>query len=154
MVAAHARLPRALLRRVLQGHCGRSLLCDGRAASGMRLLLFGLVTVLLGGCVGDSGGSARLSYEGDDIGNHSESEKCDSDGHLLGSGSIDSGSVRVTVTTDDGERFGRDFTGDFTLASQELNGQSGTWRLTATRVGDSTFGLSGFQGEYSFTLTC
>ncbi len=120
----------------------------------MRFLLAAAILALLAGCVGDSGGSAKLSYEGNNISSHHDSAKCDKDGHLLGSGSIDDGSVRVTVTTDDGERFGRDFTGDFTLASQELTGQSGTWTLTATRLGDSNLGLSGFDGSYSFTLTC
>lgn len=62
--------------------------------------------------------------------------------------------MRVTVTTDDGERYGRDFTGDFTLASEELTGQSGTWTLTATRIGGNSLGLSGFSGSYSFTMTC
>ena len=120
----------------------------------MRPMLALCALVLLAGCVGDSGGAARLSYEGDNTGTHDDSSKCDKDGHLLGSGRIDEGSVRVTVTTDDGERFGRDFTGDFTLASQELNGQSGTWTLTAMRIGDANLGLSGFKGSYSFTLTC
>lgn len=121
----------------------------------MRLLLATLASfLLLSGCIGDSGGSARISYDGDDIGAHDESEKCDKDGHLLGSGNIDSGSVRVTVTTDDGERYGDTFTGDFTLASQVLTGQSGTWTLTATRLGDTNLGLSGFSGSYSFTMTC
>ena len=120
----------------------------------MRLVPALALVLLVAGCVGDSGGSAKLSYNGNDIGHHDDSTACDKEGHLLGSGSIDSGSVRVTVTTDDGERYGRDFTGDFTLASQELNGQSGDWTLTATRIGDTNLGLSGFAGEYSFTLTC
>lgn len=121
----------------------------------MRLLLATLASItVLSGCIGDSGGSAQISYDGNDIGSHNESEKCDKDGHLLGSGNIDSGSVRVTVTTDDGERYGETFTGEFTLASQELTGQSGTWTLTATRLGGNNLGLSGFQGSYSFTLTC
>lgn len=112
------------------------------------------LAALVAGCVGDSGGSAKLSYDGNDIGSHNDSSKCDKEGHLLGSGSISSGSVRVTVTTDDGERYGADFTDDFTLASQELTGQSGTWTLRATRSGDSNLGLSGFDGSYSFTMTC
>ncbi len=120
----------------------------------MRLLLAALVIASLAGCIGDSGGSAQLSYDGDEIGSHSESEDCDKEGHLLGSGSIGRGSVRVTVTTDDGERYGGTFSDDFTLASQELTGQSGDWTLTATRIGDTTLGLSGFQGSYSFTMTC
>ena len=119
-----------------------------------KLVLLASLAVLLAGCVGDSGGSARVSYEGDNVGSHDDSAKCDKDGHLLGSGNIEDGSVRVIVTTDDGERFGRDFSGEFTLASQELTGQSGTWRLSVTRSGDSNLGLSGFQGRYSFTLTC
>ena len=122
--------------------------------SAMRLPVACALAALLAGCVGDSGGSAKLSYEGDNVGSHDDTAKCDKDGHLLGSGSIDDGTVRVTVTTDDGERFGRDFTGDFTLASQELTGQSGTWTLTATRVGDANLGLSQFDGRYSFALTC
>jgi len=120
----------------------------------MRFTAIAFSLVLLAGCVGDSGGSAKLSYEGDDIGAHDANEKCDKEGHLLGSGSIDTGSVRVTVTTDDGERYGETYTGDFTLASQELTGQSGTWTLTATRLGGNNLGLSGFQGSYSFTMTC
>lgn len=120
----------------------------------MRILPPLALLILLAGCIGDSGGSARLSYEGTGTGTHDEGEDCDKDGHLLGSGSIRSGSVHVTVTTDDGERYGSDFTGDFTLASQELTGQSGTWTLRATRLGDSNLGLSGFDGSYSFTMTC
>lgn len=120
----------------------------------MRILAPLALLVLLAGCIGDSGGSARISYEGTGTGTHDKREDCDKDGHLLGSGSIRSGSVRVTVTTDDGERYGREFSGDFTLASQQLTGQSGTWTLRATRVGDSNLGLSGFDGSYSFTMTC
>lgn len=112
------------------------------------------VVASLAGCVGDSGGSARISYEGNEIGTHDESEKCDKDGHLLGSGSIDRGSVQVSVTTDDGEHYSDSFTGDFTLASEELTGQSGTWTLRATRIGGTNLGLSGFDGSYSFTMTC
>ena len=120
----------------------------------MRILLACTAVAFLAGCIGDSGGSAELSYDGNEVGAHDESEKCDKEGHLLGSGSIQRGSVHVTVTTDDGERYGDTFTGDFTLASRELTGQSGTWTLTATRVGSTTLGLSGFDGSYSFTMTC
>jgi hypothetical protein len=121
----------------------------------VRLLLVAISGLaLLAGCIGDTGGSAKLSYKGNDIGSHDDSEKCDKDGHLIGSGSIERGSVRVTVTTDDGERYGDDFTGDFTLASQELTGQSGTWTLRATRIGGTNLGLTGFDGSYSFTMTC
>ena len=118
-------------------------------------ILVSVVGVLvLSGCIGDSGGSARLSYEGDDIGSHNTSEDCDKEGHLLGSGSIERGSVRVSVTTDDGEHYSGTFTGDFSLASQELTGQSGDWTLTATRIGGTNLGLTGFAGSYSFTMTC
>ena len=121
----------------------------------MRILLAcAAMTVLLGGCVGDSGGSAKLSYDGTDIGTHSDSSECDKEGHLLGSGSIDRCSVHVSVSTDDGTWYTGEFTGDFNLASQELTGQSGDWTLTATRMGGTTLGLTGFDGSYSFTLTC
>jgi hypothetical protein len=120
----------------------------------MRLILACAAAVLLGGCIGDSGGSAKLSYDGTEIGMHDESSECDKDGHLLGSGSIDRGSVHVVVTTDDGERYAGDFTGDFNLASQELTGQSGDWTLSVTRLGGNTLGLTGFDGSYSFTMTC
>jgi FlaG/FlaF family flagellin (archaellin) len=120
----------------------------------MRLAIAVVLAALVAGCVGDSGGSAKLSYEGTSIGTHSDSSDCDKEGHLLGSGSIERGSVRVTVTTDDGERYGADFTGDFNLASQELTGQSGRWTLNAARIGGSNLGLSGFDGSYSFTMTC
>jgi hypothetical protein len=121
----------------------------------MRLLLLLLpLSLTLAGCIGDSGGSAKLSYDGNDIGTHSDSSECDKEGHLLGSGSIQRGSVRVSVTTDDGERYGAEFTGDFSLASHELTGQSGDWTLTATRIGGTTLGLAGFDGSYSFTMTC
>src|SRR5690349_16664043 len=101
----------------------------------MRFALFLLpLAFLLAGCVGDSGGSAKLSYDGTEIGTHSQGADCDKEGHLLGSGSIPRGSVHVTVTTDDGEHYSGEFTGDFNLASQELTGQSGDWTLTATRV--------------------
>jgi hypothetical protein len=119
-----------------------------------RLMPAALVFLLLAGCVGDSGGSAKLSYDGSGTGNHSDSTDCDKEGHLLGSGNIEDGSIHVSVTTDDGEHYVRDFTGEFTLASQELTGQSGDWTLSVTRVGDSNLGLSDFRGSYSFTLTC
>ena len=120
----------------------------------IRIVLVVAAVVLLAGCTGDSGGSAKLSYNGTGIGSHDDSSKCDKDGHLFGSGTIERGSVHVTVTTDDGEHYSDSFTGDFSLASQELTGQSGRWTLTATRVGSSNLGLSGFDGEYSFTMTC
>jgi hypothetical protein len=120
----------------------------------MRILLVASCAVLLAGCVGNSGGSAKLSYEGTDIGTHDDASDCDKDGHLLGSGSIDRGSAHVVVTTDDGERYAGDFTGDFNLASQELTGQSGRWTLSVTRLGGSSLGLTGFDGSYSFTMTC
>lgn len=123
---------------------------------GMRsfVVLLACVTIFLGGCVGDSGGSAKLSYDGSDLGTHEEASECDDDGHLLGSGSIDQGSVHVSVSTDDGTWYSGEFTGDFNLASQELTGQSGDWTLTATRMGGSNLGLTGFAGSYSFTMTC
>jgi hypothetical protein len=124
-----------------------------RATRWTPLLLLGAFA-LLAGCVGDSGGSAKLSYDGSDIGTHNDSSDCDKDGHLLGSGSIERGSVQVSVTTDEGTWYSGEFTGDFNLASQELTGQSGDWTLRVTRVGGTTLGLTGFDGSYSFTLTC
>ena len=120
----------------------------------MRSILLLLIAALLAGCIGDSGHSAKLSYDGTATGSHDDATTCDKDGHLLGSGSISSGSVHVTVTTDDGEHYAGDFHGDFNLASQELTGQSGHWTLKASRVGSTDLGLSGFAGSYSFTMTC
>lgn len=124
-----------------------------RASRRIPILLVGALA-LLAGCVGDSGGSAKVSYEGTDIGTHDDTSECDDDGHLLGSGSIERGTVHVSITTDIGEGYAGDFTGDFNLASQQLTGDPGDWTLTATRSGGETLGLTGFDGSYSFTMTC
>lgn len=121
----------------------------------MRKLLAGLgLLALLAGCVGDSGEAAKLSFEGGDSGTHDDSAKCDDDATLVGTGSIDDGTVTVTVTDGSGdEKFTREFDAGIDLSGERLEGSSGTWTLSATRMADDLVG-DGFQGSYTFNLSC
>lgn len=115
-------------------------------------LLFALV--LLAGCFGDSGGSAKVSYDGTGNGVDSDSTDCDDDGTLVSSGQVDAGQVDVRVTDGDGSTvFERQFDGGANLDAQALSGAGGEWTLTATRSSDSLLG-SPFSGDYSFRLSC
>lgn len=116
--------------------------------------LIPFVVFALAGCIGDSGGSAAVSFDGSGNGSHDDSTKCDSDGTLVASGSVDEGQVDVRVTDDDGRTvFSRQFDGGMNLDAQSLDGASGTWTLRAVRTSDSLLG-SEFSGNYAFRLSC
>lgn len=120
----------------------------------MKTLLAGLALLLLAGCVGDSGGAAKLSFEGSDSGSHDDTVKCDDDATLVGTGTIDDGSVTVRVTDGSGaEKFSRTFDEDVDVTGEGLDGASGTWTLSATRAGDDLLG-DPFNGSYTFNLSC
>jgi hypothetical protein len=113
-----------------------------------------LCLLALAGCIGDSGGSASVSFDGAGNGSHDDSAGCDKDGTLVASGQVDSGQVDVRVTDGDGRPlFSRQFDGGANLQAEALDGASGTWTLRAVRSSDTLLG-SEFSGDYSFRLTC
>ncbi len=122
------------------------------------LVLFASLAALLAGCAGDSGtqshGSASLSYKGTDPGTDHDSADCDDDASLVGTGSIDEGTLHVTVTDGKGaEQFSHDYDGDLTGDAEHMSGSDGEWTLTVVRSGDALIG-GDFDGSYTFTLTC
>lgn len=117
------------------------------------LALLALVP-LLAGCVGDSGGSATVSYDGTGNGADEDSTSCDADGTLVASGQVDSGQVDVRVTDGDGRVvFSRQFDGGANLDAQAIDGAGGEWELSAVRSSDTLLG-SPFSGNYRFRLAC
>lgn len=131
--------------------------CGAKVVSMMARMLIGLASLafLLSGCAGDSGGAAKLDFEGEDTGTHTEkADGCDDDGTLTGSGHIDDGVLTVTVMDGSGkELFSRDYEGEVNLAAERLTGSSGDWTLSAVRMGDDVVGDE-FKGEYAFNLSC
>jgi hypothetical protein len=118
-------------------------------------LLASALALLLSGCVGDSGGSASVSFDGQGNGSHSDSTDCDSDGTLVASGQVDSGQVNVRVTDGDGQTvFDRQFDGGANLEAEALDGASGEWQITAIRSADTVLVGQAFSGDYSFRLSC
>lgn len=119
------------------------------------LLALALLPLALAGCAGDSGEGAKLSFDGEDSGTHSEDANgCDDDATLTGSGNIEDGSVMVTVTDGGGDEvFSEEYSGDIEVEAERLTGASGDWTLTAVRAGDDVIGDS-FTGEYVFNLSC
>lgn len=120
-----------------------------------RLALAALALVpLLAGCIGDSGGSATVSYDGTGNGADEDSTSCDGDATLVASGQVDAGQVDVRVTDGDGRvAFARQFDGGANLDAQALEGAGGRWELSALRSSDSLLG-SPFSGQYRFRLAC
>ncbi|HUR69426.1 MAG TPA: hypothetical protein VM370_09285 [Candidatus Thermoplasmatota archaeon] len=123
-----------------------------------RLIIALVCVTLLAGCIGAKGEvetkSINLAYDGDQSGSHQITGACDSEGTLTGSGKITDGSVRVQVFDGSGNsRFDKTYTTDFTLASQEISGASGTWKITGERSGDDLVGDQ-FQGSYTVTQRC
>lgn len=120
----------------------------------MRLLLIPTALLLLSGCIGDSGGSAKLSFDGSGNGSSSDQTKCDTDATFYANGSVDSGQVNVRVSDGDGATaFEQQFDGGANIDARGLEGASGTWRITATRSSDTLLG-SPFSGSYTFRLAC
>src|SRR5688500_18111149 len=92
------------------------------------LALIPVALLALAGCIGDSGGSASVSFDGSGNGSHDDSADCDSDGTLVASGQVDQGQVDVRVTDGDGRAvFSRQFDGGANLDAEALDGASGTW---------------------------
>lgn len=121
----------------------------------LRLAAFALLSIAaLSGCIGDSGGSASVSFDGSGNGSHDDSTDCDSDGTLVASGQVDEGQVDVRVTDGDGATvFSRQFDGGANLDTEPLDGASGDWTIRAVRSSDSLLGTE-FSGDYSFNLSC
>ena len=118
------------------------------------LTLLPFLLLAIAGCIGDSGGSAKVSYDGSGNGTDSDSTDCDDDGTLVASGQVDSGQVNVRVTDGDGRQvFAQQFDGGANLDTQALSGESGKWTLTAVRSSDTLLG-SPFSGDYTFRLSC
>lgn len=122
------------------------------------LLLLALLATALSGCAGDSGTQshdvATVSYDGNEPGSEDDSGDCDDDATLVGTGSIDDGSITVTVTDGNGaEQYSETFDGDVDADAERMDGASGEWTLSVTRLGDSLIG-GDFDGSFSFTLSC
>jgi hypothetical protein len=118
----------------------------------LALLPFALLA--LAGCIGDSGGSATVTYNATGNGSDDDSTKCDEDGTLVASGEVEEGQVDIRVTDGDGHPvFSRQFDGGTNQEAQSLDGASGTWTIRATRSSDTLLG-SEFKGHYSFRLSC
>lgn len=116
--------------------------------------LAGMALLGLAGCIGDSGGSAKVAFDGSGSGSHSDRTDCDDDGTLLGNGQVDQGQVTIRVTDGDGrELFARTLDGGFNVESERLSGASGKWTLTATRMADGLL-QEEFSGDYVFRMTC
>lgn len=116
-----------------------------------------LVFVLaLAGCSGANRltAEANLSYNGDSSGVHQDKASCNADGVLAGSGEIVDGQVTVQVRDGDGAvLLVRTYDGDFSLADTGLEGEGGTWTLSAQRSPNDVLG-DGFDGRYDFFLNC
>jgi hypothetical protein len=113
-----------------------------------------LPILLLAGCIGDSGGTAEVSFDGTGNGSHEDSAKCNDDGTLVSNGQVDEGQVDVRVTDGDGRTvFSQEFDGGANLDAKSIEGASGTWTVHATRSADMILG-SPFSGDYTFRLTC
>jgi hypothetical protein len=109
--------------------------------------------VLLAACT-TTGGPVSLSYDGNQTGSHQASRSCDANGTLVGSGKVESGQVEIRAKDgSDNELFRHTYDGTFDFSGQTLNGASGTWTIEATRSGSGVLS-GGFQGHYTFTLTC
>lgn len=113
-----------------------------------------LLALGLAGCAGDSGGSAKVSFDGAGNGSHADEAKCDDEGTLIGSGDVDAGQVTVRVRDGDGRQvFSRTLDGGFNVESEKLTGASGDWEIAATRSSDSVLDEE-FSGDYTFRLAC
>ena len=113
-----------------------------------------LLAAGVAGCVGDSGGSASVSFDGSGNGSHDDSTRCDKDATVFSNGQVDQGQVDVRVTDGDGrEAFSQQFDGGANMDARSLSGASGTWRISATRSSDTLLGAE-FSGHYTFNLSC
>lgn len=121
------------------------------------LLMILLASLLISGCVddsestdpADSASEATLEYEGSQSGVENESAQCsDGDATLNGGGTIDDGTVTVTVSDGAGsEVFRRVYDDRWEFEGETLEGSGGDWTLSATRS-------TGFDGGYSFVMLC
>ena len=120
------------------------------------LILLALAA-LLAGCADDAdldSEAATLDFEGQDSGTHSDTAECDEDATLAGTGTIEDGSIEVTVMDGSGtEQFSKTYDGGVDAEGERMEGSSGSWTLTVVRSGDDLVGDE-FNGQYSFTLTC
>ena len=122
--------------------------------SGKPVAFLPILFLLASGCIGDTGGAASVSYEGDQNGSHDDSTKCDSDGTLTASANVREGQVDIRITDGEGRSlFSQQFDGGANLDAQALEGSSGTWRISAVRTSDTLLG-SQFSGDYNFRLVC
>ena len=104
------------------------------------------LALLLAGCTGDDADVSSASVSEDDM---QETAACPGgDGTLVGAGSVDEGTVTVTVMDGDGNEVFRETYDDaFELEGEILDGGSGTWTIEA-EPGDA------FDGTFGLTLTC
>ena len=121
----------------------------------MLAALAGAAMLALAGCAGNAlTAEAKLNYDGNENGSHSDKADCDADGSLAASGQVRDGSVRVTVTDGEGNQvYSESFDGAIDVSGARLDGDSGTWTLRAVRSGDDLVGDQ-FSGDYDFYLDC
>ncbi|MBI2078544.1 MAG: hypothetical protein HYT80_09300 [Euryarchaeota archaeon] len=112
----------------------------------------------LAGCMDDAGrglqAKATLDFEGQGNGSHSETGSCKDEGDIAGEGTLHDGSVTVRVTDSGGSQlFERSFKESFDLSKEVIRGDSGSWKIEATRSGNDLAGDQ-FNGRYEFRLYC
>jgi hypothetical protein len=120
------------------------------------MALASVVSATLAGCneVNELAAEAELTYDGASSGSHSDATTCDADGDIKGDGVIMDGQVRIVVTDADGTRlFDQVYTDSFEIEPRDLDGDSGTWTVSAERSGDDLVGDE-FRGEYAIFLNC
>lgn len=119
------------------------------------LLIAAALALLFAGCMDNKlAGGTTLSYDGNQSGTHKETEDCDEDGRVTGSGNVEDGQLHVRVMDGSGdELWSKTFDGAVDFDSTSLNGASGAWTISADRSGNDLAGDE-FNGEYTFNLSC
>ncbi len=122
------------------------------------LLASVLMAVAFAGCANIScGNCVNIAFQGQGSGSDSKSLECGTSGSIA-HGVQGQGSVTVRVTDGEGkEIYSRSFDGQGQGGeTDKISGAAGTWTLTVTRGGSSSFGGfgGGFQGQYGITMAC
>lgn len=114
----------------------------------MRTWTLLVVALMLAGCTGgdeDAPSSAAVGTDGD----MEDTADCpEGDATLTGAGSVDEGTVTITVMDGDGnEVWSETYDDAFELEGEAVEGASGTWTIEATES-------SGFDGTFGLNMLC